>query len=512
MRAFSRNRRKLIKPHYVRGLKKTMTGTSKVLLESSVKAHIPYIEVMGNTVQNGTPTPETPIPIENANDDGMSVILRGENLFNAQGGRSYEIHISEFSFGNNFIKKKNTRTAGEDRIIFSNQYPSGTYTLSFKSKYSFEGWYSVRLMCTKTFTGGTYNSVYKAYYKDIASNTDPDVTYSFTVNDTFEIGFGFNTTSASGYGTMELYDITLTPTSQAVEYKPYFEETIEIPTEITSTVDKPIIRDGVALADGKSVPIVLAKYVSARPQSYPEILYDKITVDRVSSKVIYNSYTVKHSITGTEKSISTGGDAWYSSQKGHVMAYASILIGTEVKTPYGYCNQFTLEHYTGALKDNHFANSTVIIFKLPGTPSLDEYKTFFQQQYEKGTPVEIQLPRKKPIEYDISNTDLGQALLSLATRQGANYLEIVGDLEPSALNVTYYSESEQDQVNLTIKYMCEGREIKEPRVQEIRKGSKYLIVAPHINGYTRISSEVYGVADENTTIELIYKEEEDATI
>jgi hypothetical protein len=138
--------------------------------------------------------------------------------------------------------------------------------------------------------------------------------------------------------------------------------------------------------------------------------------------------------------------------------------------------------------------------------------TYLKEQNANGTPVTVLAELEKPMEYDITKTELGQALLSLATRQGTNYLEIVGDLEPSALNVTYYSESEQDQANLTIKYMCGDREIKEPRVQEIRKGSKYLIVAPHIDGYTRISSEVYGVADESTTIELIYKEEEDATV
>jgi hypothetical protein len=146
-----------------------------------------------------------------------------------------------------------------------------------------------------------------------------------------------------------------------------------------------------------------------------------------------------------------------------------------------------------------------VIFRTDGKQTLDEFKAFLKEQYENGTPVTVVNKRQKAREHDITKTELGQALLSLATRQGTNYLEIVGDHEPSALNVTYYSESEQDQVNLTIKYMCGDREIKDPRVQEVRKGSKYLIVAPHIDGYTRISSEVYGVADENVEIELIYK-------
>lgn len=340
MRAFSCNRRKLIKPHYVRGLKKTMTGTSKVTLENAIDAHIPYLEITGKTAQNGTPTPETPIPIENANDNGMLLKL----------------------------------------------------------------------------------------------------------NDTY----------------------------------------ITIPKSIT--------------LNGKNVPLLFSEY-------------DKLTVDRVKNEVIYSQGSRTYIATGDEHMyindwcLGKGYGNYYMIDIGSP-AMSNVLVSTHFKRG-AWTEAVTMKTQKNTVSrgsDWHLG------FKTDGTQTIEDFKAWLKAQYEVGTPVKVIAKRRDAVEHDITNTDLGQALLSLATRQGTNYLEIVGDLEPSALNVTYYSESEQDQVNLTIKYMCGDREIKDPRVQEIRKGSKYLIVAPHIDGYTRISSEVYGVADENTTIELIYKEEEYATI
>ena len=57
-----------------------------------------------------------------------------------------------------------------------------------------------------------------------------------------------------------------------------------------------------------------------------------------------------------------------------------------------------------------------------------------------GTPVTIIKQRTKPIERDITNTDLGQQLLLLATQNGTNYLEITSNLAPT-LTVKYLTHS-----------------------------------------------------------------------
>ena len=52
--------------------------------------------------------------------------------------------------------------------------------------------------------------------------------------------------------------------------------------------------------------------------------------------------------------------------------------------------------------------------------------------------VKIYYVREQPIDEDITNTEIGQQLLSLATSKGTNVIEITDDLKPpSSLNVTY---------------------------------------------------------------------------
>ena len=466
MRAFSRNRRKLIKPHYVRGLKKTMTGTSKVTLENAIDAHIPYLEITGKTAQNGTPSPEAPVSIENANDNGMSVVLHGTNLATAYQIFADRNQYTELEFdGSECIRYQCDKAT--DKVIEGGFKENTQYTLSC------EAYATVR-----TSLGNDRAYLYVIYYTDGTY----DAVYLNTVN-TWEYS-KFTTKANKTVATISMrawaymkdiyVDVNtfqINEGTQVLPYEPYFRETVEIPTSID--------------VNGTSVSLLFSEY-------------DKLAVDKKAGKVKYIEGGYYKTLTGNE-------GMGYSSSRG----YAWVIVPHRL-TGNGYSS-----HHQGTsvmfLNGLSFGDSG-IAFSKPVFLSTDGLGTYLREQNANGTPVTVLAELEKPMEYDITKTEIGQALLSLATRQGTNYLEIVGDLEPSALNVTYYSESEQDQVNLTIKYMCGDREIKEPRVQEIRKGSKYLIVSPHIDGYTRISSEVYGVADENVEIELIYEENSDATI
>ena len=51
-----------------------------------------------------------------------------------------------------------------------------------------------------------------------------------------------------------------------------------------------------------------------------------------------------------------------------------------------------------------------------------------------------QLENIPPIEYDLTNTELGQSLLALATGKGTNYLEITSDLAPSQTDLSYWRQ------------------------------------------------------------------------
>lgn len=477
MRYFDKNRRRLIKPQYIRGLKKTEAGTSKLMLENAVKAHIPYLEIVGKTVQDGTPTPETPIPIQNANDNGMIVVLHGTNLATAYQIFADRNKYTELEFdGRECICYQCDKAT--EKVIVGGFKENTQYTLSCDA-YVIDARGSDRAYLSVIYyTDGTTSAWYTDK-RNVWTKSSFTTESGKTVQAIGMKSWAFKTDIYIDVNTFQINEGT-----QVLPYESYFEpKIIEIPTSVGTLTTE--------LTE-----------------------YDKLTVDRLNNKVVYTKGSHTYEYKGTENITL---DPW-SSGLGYGNYYR-----TSIATAFDLPDVIACTHF----KKGRWTQSTIMItqtnvvcsasnylffFKTDGVQTVEDFKAFLQEQYANGTPVTLVCQRRNPIEHDITNTDLGQALLSIATGQGTNYLEIVGGLETGALNVTYYSESEEDQVNLTIKYTCGDREIKEPWVQEIRKGSKYLIASPHIDGYTRISSEVYGVADESTTIELNYKEEEDATV
>lgn len=67
-------------------------------------------------------------------------------------------------------------------------------------------------------------------------------------------------------------------------------------------------------------------------------------------------------------------------------------------------------------------------------------KKWLQTQQDEGDPVLIHYALTNPITRDITNTDLGQSLLALATGKGTNYLEITSHLEPSQTEFSYWRQ------------------------------------------------------------------------
>ena len=458
MRAFSRNRRKLIKPYYVRGLKKTMTGISKVTLENAIDAHIPYLEITGKTAQNGIPTPEAPVSIENANDNGMSVALHGKNLATAE-------QVCE-----KFYKYKKQEFDGRECVSFT-QETTEYFTL--------EGGFKPNTQYTLSFdansTGSGTDHTMFILYEDIELNYARDTVGLSGAGKWRSI---VKTTLAGhtvkGIGQKHLNSLrtiyvdinSLMLQEGAVTdpvYEPYFRETIEIPTSID--------------VNGTSVPLLFSEY-------------DKLAVDKEVGKVKYIEGGYYKTLTGNEP-------MGYSSSRG----YAWVIVPHRL-TGNGYSS-----HYQGTsvmfLNGLSFGDSG-IAFSEPVFSSTDALGTYLKEQNANGTPITVLAELEKPMEYDITKTELGQALLALSTHQGENHIDLSSG---ASFTISYYSEVEEDTVDLTIKYVTSsGMAVQPETIKSVRKGSKYQIIVPHIDGYTRVSTEACGVADEDATVELIYKE------
>lgn len=322
------------------------------------------------TEYEGMPSPENPSAIKNSNDSGMAIILQGKNLI------KYPYYdAAETSNGVTFIYNddgsvtlKGTATANAYRRISRNlQLDGGSYTLS-------GGTVGVIVNCFKD----------NAWFGQSASTGD----FSFTIADGGET---LNTVSVYvNSGTT--VDTTIYPQIEkgniATAYEPYFNKTVSIPSSVT-------------LSDGASLAMNLAKVGNKA---------DKLNLK--GARVIYSQNTERITLTGEESGWSeTDGKYKYSPGK--------TLIANS-----GYCTHFIL---SGTGENNTFGvKSDGITFKTDIADSLENFKVWLKAQSDAGNAVQVTVALASPVEYDLTDIDVGQNLLALSayTKNLTNVIKV----------------------------------------------------------------------------------------
>ena len=274
---------------------------------------------------------------------------------------------------------------------------------------------------------------------------------------------------------------------------------ISIPSEVTSTTDKPVLQNGVALADGTALPLHIGEG-------------DTLTVDKIANKVTYKSLFYQYTFTGDEV-------GWLDRTSSLNKEGKSRFVNTSYLEPYSkrrikaYCNLNKVVQIGGVTVDSDFglqmflvgadgkSNSKVVYFTLP-TMTLAEFK-----QWLKDNPTTLRYEVETPIEYDLTDTELGQQLLKLSAPYGhTGTIEVNADLEVSGVKAMYYSLENEDKLSLIISCVDEKGILIAKSSHSIRAGSKYKVVAPKIEGYLPLESEIEGEIAENKEITIIYKE------
>ena len=263
-------------------------------------------------------------------------------------------------------------------------------------------------------------------------------------------------------------------------YEKPFSDTVEIPTNID--------------VDGTNVPLRFSKH-------------DKLLVDRINNKVVYTEGSYYHVFNGKEYMTFQGTYKFFIFPIGGLFGIAPIWSNTTN----AYCNYLKVGSYFTMTDLNGFScvqNERYIGFWTDRETSLADFKEWLTQLYNDGKPLIVVVKRVTPVEHDITNTDLGKALLVLRLPRGQDGMLCVNsNIEVSKLDVSYYSLEDEDKVLLTVCYVNnEGEEIKGTSSYDVRKGSKYQVIAPHIDGYKCQFNELYGVAEEDTTVVLTYEE------
>lgn len=383
---------------------KDLTGTSEIVADNGVDEPIISLGVSGNTVQDGTPEPETPIPIQNANDNGMSVVVHGTNLATAYQIFADRNKYTELEFdGRECIRYQCDKAT--DKVIEGGFKENTQYTLSC------EAYATIRTSGSDAaylyiiyYTDGTYNSVYL--------NTVNTWEYSkFTTKANKTVAtISMRSWSYKKDIYVDVNTFQINEGTEVLPYEPYFRETIEIPTSIT--------------LNGKNVSLLFSEY-------------DKLTVDRIANKVKYYEGGIVHSLTGNETTFSTVS----GNGNNYRVYFSSIGISGDFVYNVGYCSHFVKAQWSPLSKQGTYATrNSDIIFRTDGVETLDDFKAFLQEQYANGTPVTFIIQRQTLVEHDITNTDLGQSLLALATRKGTNYFEISSDLAPSQTDLSYWRQ------------------------------------------------------------------------
>lgn len=252
--------------------------------------------------------------------------------------------------------------------------------------------------------------------------------------------------------------------------------------------------------------------------SLPLTIYDRLIVDGAGKRVIYEKRSGVREFKGTE-AFSAG------TFNNDLFAYKIELsrLGFKESTGNGYSTHFIpkpsteianrgdacFEYSSFGEKNVCFLYDTLGYSYTDMLLAINDFKAWLTSQYEAGTPVTIVVEYKEPEMIDITNTDFGKSLLSLSLEQGKNgYLCLKSEPSIASLVCEYYSCQDQSRVTLLVSYKDKnGTKIKEDESYSVRKGAYYQISVPHIDGYTREMQEVFGRADADTTIDLIYTEE-----
>lgn len=292
-------------------------------------------------------------------------------------------------------------------------------------------------------------------------------------------------------------------------------------------IDTPILNagdSGIALTlevDGEKSTIELPKKISLADKTVTLLMseFDSLRVDLKSKTVIYEEGSYKKNYTGTE-SMTIYGPAMNT---GYGIFFMNTL-AVEVETDVGYNTRLPFEPWTlpPPKKDNIFSvNVKQLYIKTDQNDTgltnsqinqrVNAFKTQLRALLSAGKPMQVLLKRREALMHDISNSDLGKALLSILVPRGKNGTLSASGTGVSEISAGYYSVSQENEEKraLLIRYLDEsGVEISSPKSHTIRLGSKYQIIVPHISGYTRTSEIIEGVAQEDTEVSLIYKEAE----
>lgn len=357
--------------------------------DNAVAEPIIDMQVMGNSIQNGTPTPEVPIEIESVGEKSKNLfnknkITKGKNL-NANTGGLYD---------------SATRGVSDYIPVCANQ----TYNVDFGIGY-------------QNFINQNSTPYSVLYNSDLTFNSQTAITrtttgYYFTspINGFIRLNF---------YIDMEDY-VQLEVGSTVTEYEPYG---YKIPVKVSNNTEE--ITTNIYLNEPLRKVGDYADYVDFKNQK----LYRTIG---------------EYSFKGTEKFAISGS----TTEMSLVCYTADITPTPKIRSKNGFCNIGNVGSVDqmGNYDNGFFYNSNPSHFlkiqksvipnysdSLTDVEKVALFKEYLASLYSAKTPVNILYELKEPTEETIE-------LPEIATLDGTTIFNVETTIKPSEFNVTYWRQ------------------------------------------------------------------------
>ena len=217
------------------------TGTDITLANTILNTPI-STELLGDTIQNGTPTPESPIDVETV-EGNQNLYFIGKNLIDMGTSNQDYVnagssgHPSWLSVNNNIISVVIQGAGGTVTYRNRNFIGNNTYTISstFSMRY---GRYYIRLRkndnsgwqtnSDASIDGFTYNSAYRGWFAVIQDEGDSNITVNIPDCLYWQLGVGYSSSNI-GTGTIQtISNLQLQKGTVATSYEEYKEQSYVI--------------------------------------------------------------------------------------------------------------------------------------------------------------------------------------------------------------------------------------------------------------------------------------------
>lgn len=380
------------------------------------------LTVAGNTVQDGTPSPETPVEIQGCGDRTANLFNPTVFSFSSSSGLNYELRSdggirvygtktkdgtwlaiqSSFELSGSYYTPRLSlvvNTANESTEITENRWGVLYTTDSISSTYVNPYGGTIKLS-----EGETLKSVQFYFTDKIATGTYVDITIYIMLNE------GNTALPYEPYG----YKVPVRASGKNLSpYEPYHE-----PEMITIYIDAPLHGNG-DVSD--AVELDIEKKTATLTRRYGVVSFD-----------------------GSESWRDGGGSAETTTVR-YMLRHNKYAV-CDISHGFAASNYLKLVNtaYTAAayVINAFTVTTTDFCVKFDGVKTLDEFKTWLSEQAVAGVPLTVVCQLAKPVTTDISDKIDWDSIPKLW--RGTVIITADTTVQPSAITAKYYADKPEE--------------------------------------------------------------------